>query len=93
MPWAKPAKPVKAKVSASQRMADTSLEPVIFILGGILLFIVSCGVPILGYRVYRYFAEEESGLAGFAGAGALLGLLGWLLVFVATMAKVSKTPF
>lgn len=90
LPWAKPV--ALTKPSVAQRAQDISLEPLIFWLFGLLLFIVSCAAPMFGYMMYRYFSNEESNLTPFVSTGAVLGLLIWALGFVSIMAHVGKPP-
>lgn len=90
LPWAKPV--ATAKPSVAQRAQGISLEPLIFWLLGILLFIVALSLPMVGYRLYRYFSDEESGLTPFVSTGAVLGLLLWAVAFLTLMSHSAKPP-
>lgn len=83
--WAPvPKEPKPIKVPSAPKISAPTIDPEAASVWGIgmVVFIASFCIPLLGFGLYKYFSNEESPLANFAAAGGLLGLaligLGWM---------------
>lgn len=82
LPWAKPAPEPKPKAAKPQSAAanpapkasvSVDSEALALFGVGIVIFFLSLFSPF-GFAMYRWFSREESPLANYAAAGALLGI-------------------
>jgi hypothetical protein len=93
LPWAKKkAKPVKAAAPAAGRAAVNTRSAPDIDWGLFVVSLISFGIPIIGYFLWRSYSESDEKYASATGWAALLGVLAHILRIMARVAVHTAGP-